>query len=369
MEADPVRFFVEEHQDATDAARKALAEFVRCPWDALAPVPNASIGVATVFANTQLAPGDEVLITGHEYPACQNSARRLAATFGARVVVASIPFPIDGPDAVVRAVEGALSPRTRIALLSHVTSPSGLVLPIETLVPMLEARGVRTLVDGAHAPGMLPSLDIARLDPSYYVANCHKWICSPKGSAFFYVRPDLQHAFRPLALSNNAEAPKPGRSQFLTEFDYVGTQDCTAFHAIPDAIRCMRALVPGGWPEIMRRNRDLAIAGRTVLCERLRVAPPAPEAMLGSIASIILPQESPQARARRSARPSAYADALQDRLLRTWRIQVPVWTAAVPGDAPPPRILRISAQLYNSIEQYEYLAHALASELDDERRV
>lgn len=364
IEREPVRFFVEEHQSIMDATRRALAAFVRCPWDALALVPNATTAVATVFASTRLERGDEVLITSHEYLACQNSARRLAAAQGGAVRVAQLPFPCASPDAIVDAVLREVSPRTRIALLSHVTSPTALVLPVATLVRELEARGVRTLIDGAHAPGMV-GVDLTTLGASYYTANCHKWICSPKGSAFLYVRPDLQATLRPLALSNNAEHPKPGRAQFLTEFDYVGTQDCTAMYAIADALRVMGAMLPGGWDAVMQHNHDLALRGRDILCQRLGIAPAAPDAMLGSIVSLLLPEHDAQRHARLLARPTAYADALQDRLLQAWNIQVPVWS--VHGSTR--RIVRISAQLYNSEEQYHVLADALAHELAHERQL
>ena len=363
MEREPVAFFVERLFSLMDTMREALGRFLHCPATDLAPVPNATTGVATVFDNLRLDPGDEILFTEHEYEACRNSAKRCAARWGASVIVAPIPFPIASPDAAFDAVLTQVTPRTRLAMISHVTSPTGLVLPVERLVPELERRGVRTLIDGAHAPGMVPTLDLSTLRPSYYTANCHKWVCSPKGSAFLYVRPDLQAGFRPLALSNNAERPVPGRPQFLTEFDYVGTQDVTPLLAIPDAIREVAALVPGGWPEVMRRNHDLCLVGRRLLCDAIGMEPPAPESMIGSIATMVLPPHPPEMRQRLAARPTRYHDALQDALIARHRVQVPVWGLA----GKPDRFLRISAQLYNSIDQYAHLATALKAELAAER--
>lgn len=365
LEADPVRFFVEQHASVMDETRRVLAAFVGCQWDCLALVPNATIGVATVFANITLRPGDEVLISSHEYPACQNAVRRAAAKAGANVVAAALPLPCPGPKAVIDTVLGAVTARTRVALLSHVTSPSALVLPVEELTRVLRARGILVVVDGAHAPGMLPGLSIAAIDPDFYTANCHKWLCTPKGSALLYVRPELREGFRPLALSNNAERPRPGRPQFLTEFDYVGTQDCTAFYCIPDALGLLGALLPGGFPEVMHRNHGLVVRARALLCESLGVSAPAPEAMLGSIATIELPPHPPGVQARVLARPTKYHDALADNLLDKWRIQVPVWSVA----GSPHRTLRISAQVYNALEQYEYLARALKQELAEEREL
>ncbi len=369
MEREPVRFIVRDLDPLYDATRAALAPFLRCRPEDLVFVPNVTNAMAIVLANLEasLGAGDELLATGHEYPACLNNLQRTASRTGARVVLRALPFPVRSPDEIVEAVMAAVTPRTRFLLLSHVTSPTGLVLPVERIVPELEHRGVACFVDGAHAPGMVESLDLSALNASYYSANCHKWICSPKGSAFLHIRADRQKGFRPLVLSNNAEKPKRGRIHLHTEFDYIGTQDYTANLCIPDALRVMGAMLPGGWAEVMRRNRDLCLRARAHLCTSLGVEPPAPESMIGSIATMMLPVE-PDAGgrgARLAARPSIYHDALQDALIERHAIQVPVWS--IPTETPPRRLFRISAQIYNSLAQYEYLAQALREELHRER--
>ncbi len=369
MEAEAVRFFVRDAEGLLDESRAALAPLVGCAAPDLVFVPNATTGVATVLANLEeqgvLGPGDEILITAHEYPACRNGVRRTARRTGATIVEAPIPFPISGPEAAIDAVLSRATARTRLALLSHVTSPSGLVLPVERLVPALEARGIRCIVDGAHGVGF-HALALDRLGASYYTSNCHKWLCAPKGSAFLHIRPDRQKegdGFRPLVLSNRAETPgdetRGGRKHLLTEFDYLGTDDLTAYMAIKDAIRDVASMVPGGWPEVHRRNRDLLLRARTVLLRALGTEAPAPESMLGCLATLLLPDADPERRARLAARPTRYHDALWDALVERHGIQVPIWS--VPGC--PRRTLRLSAQLYNSIEQYEYLAAALRDEL------
>lgn len=369
MEADAVRFFVEDLMPRMDRSREALARVVRCAPECIAPITNATQGVATVFANVDLKPGDEVLVTSHEYPACRNIANFAAKRAGAAIVVAPIPFPCPGPDAVVSAVLNAVTDRTRIAMISHVTSGSGMVLPIERIVPSLESRGVRVLVDGAHAIGMLP-LDLGgggeALNPSYYVTNCHKWLCTPKGSAMLYVRRELRDGFRPLVLSNNAENPKPGREQFLTEFEYCGTSDPSGFMVIPEAIEFLESLMPGGLEGLMRHNRAMALEARRVICDILGVTPPCPAEMVGSIATILMPAHEPERARRLAARPSKYHDALQDLLIREYRLQVPVWGVTGP-DGGWLRCCRIAAQAYNAPEQYRYAAAALATELERER--
>lgn len=365
LEAEPVAFFVEHLTGLLDAARKALGGMLNADPTCIAPVPNATVGVATALHNLKLAPGDEILINDHEYPACCNNARHVAAMRGAIVVSAELPFPMPSPQAVFDAIMAKVTPRTRVAMISHVTSSSGAILPIDRLIRELHRRGVETLIDGAHAPGFTP-VDFAALKPTYYTANCHKWICSPKGSAFLYVDPAKREGFRPIVLSNNAEKPRPGRSQFLTEFDYVGTTDQSAFLTIPDAITFMAGLMPGGWPALMASNRALLLEGRRILCESLSVAPPIPESMLGCLSTMPLPAHPPEVQARVLARHSArgYHDALQDILLEKWKIQVPIWNVA--GKT---RVFRISAQAYNTREQYEYLARALREELAAEAKL
>lgn len=365
LESEPVGFFVERLWPLMDRVRQALARFLNADAACLAPVPNATTGVATVLQNLKLSPGDEILANDHEYPACLNNARRVAATHGAHVVIAELPFPIPSPDAVYDAIMARVTPRTRAALISHVTSSSGAILPIERLIPELHRRGIQTIIDGAHAPGFIP-VDLGALRPTYYTANCHKWICSPKGSAFLYVDASKRDAFRPVVLSNNAEKPRPGRDNFFTEFDYVGTGDPTSILAIPDAIDEMGAMLPGGWPAVIAANHALLRTGRTILCEALGVAPPVPEPMLGCLCTMPLPAHGPDLQARLLARPSrhGYHDALQDVLFDKWKIQVPLWTVA--GKT---RVFRIAAQLYNTAEQYQYLARALKEELAAESRL
>jgi isopenicillin-N epimerase len=358
LERQPVRFFIRDLEPLVDAARAELARFVGADPHDLVFVPNATAGVNTVLRSLTFEPGDELLTTDHEYNACRNALEATAARTGARVVVAAVPLPVTSPDEVVNAVVARAGVRTRLALLDHVTSQTGMVLPIARLVAALNERGIDTLVDGAHAPGMLP-LSLQAIGAAYYTGNCHKWICAPISAALLHVRRDRQALIRPLSISHGANSPRADRSRFLLEFDWTGTGDPTAYLCVPEAIRAMGALLPGGWPALMADNHEKALAGRATLCAALGAAPLCPDEMVGSLAVVALPDSR-----NRPPQSPLYTDALQDTLLERFGIEVPI----VPWPAWPKRLVRISAQLYNTREQYASLAAALIELIQEEQR-
>jgi isopenicillin-N epimerase len=343
-----VRFLGRELEGLLDRAREALGAFVGADPDDLAFVPNATTGVNTILRWLELEPGDELLATDHTYNACRNALDTVAGRAGARVVVAPLPFPGATPERVLEAVLSRVGPRTRLVLVDHVTSPTGLILPIERLVRELASRGVDALVDGAHAPGMVP-LALEALGAAYYTGNCHKWLCAPKGSGFLHVRRDRQKGVRPLVISHGANSPRTDRSPFRLEFDWTGTADPTAYLTVPDAIRYLGSLLPGGWPALMAHNRDTALAARDRLCAALGVDRPAPDSMIGSLAALPVPPGfGPAPR-------DGERDPLQTALFDRFGIELLVFT----WPALASRILRVSAQLYNSAADYERLAEAL----------
>jgi isopenicillin-N epimerase len=275
----------------------------------------------------------------------------VAQRTGCKAVVAGIPFPLQSADQIVGAIMAAVTPRTRLALIDHVTSQTGMVLPLGRIVDELNARGIDTLIDGAHAPGMAP-VDLQALGATYYTGNCHKWLCAPKTAAFLHVQPERQRLVRPLSISHGANSPRKDRSRFLIEFGWTGTSDPSSCLSVPEVLRFVGSLLPGGWPEVMSRNRELALASRKLLCRALNIEPPCPDELIGSLASIPIPDAIGEAPP--STGPLA-SDPLQDKLRADYGIEAPV----IPWPAPPKRLLRISAQLYNSLPQYKFLAGAL----------
>ncbi|KAM3092948.1 aminotransferase class V-fold PLP-dependent enzyme [Phormidesmis sp. 146-35] len=340
IERQPLQFFGRDLEELLDQARIELAEFLKAEIDSLVFVSNATTGINTVLRSLRFELGDELLTTNQEYNACRNALDFVAERSGATVVVAEVPYPIAHSNQIIEPILKAVTPKTRLALLDHVTSQTGLVFPIAQLIQALRERGIDTLIDGAHAPGMI-ELDLKKLGATYYTGNCHKWLCAPKGAAFLYVQPDKQFQIRPLTISHGANSPRRDRSRFQLEFDWTGTDDPTAYLSVPEAIRFMGSLLPGGWIELMAQNRAKALAARQILSQILQVSAPSPDEMVGALATLPLPDGS--------------YTALQDALLEQFGIEVPI----VPYPTVPRRLVRVSAQIYNQLDQYDYLGRSL----------
>ena len=336
LEREPVDFLSRRLPGRLQEARVVLSNFVGANPADMVFVVNATTGVNAVLRSLTFAPGDELLTTSHVYAACHKTLRYIAHRAGARIVIATLPFPIVDDEQIVAAVHAAVTGRTKLALIDHITSPTALILPIARLVRELDERGVDTLVDGAHAPGMIP-LALDDIGAAYYTGNCHKWLCAPKGAAFLHVRRDRQEDLHPTVISHGY------RSGFHAEFDWTGTAEPSAWLCVPEAIRFMGALLPGGWPALMMHNRATAIACRKIVEEAIGAKSAAPEHMLGSMATVLLPKGA----------KGSVADPFDRDRVTTWVRErgIESWF----HDEPAP-LLRISAQIYNDTEQYRRLS-------------
>ena len=347
MEMDPVEFIENLGVGLWEEALNRLSDFVNADPAGMAFVPNATTGVNTVLASLKLDAGDKILVTDTTYQACRNAVDAVAERSGCEVNVACIPVPLDDEEYAVEAVLDAVDDRTRLALIDTISSPTGIRMPFERLVKDLQDLGIDVLLDAAHGPGLVP-LDIDALNAAYVTGNCHKWLCTPKGSAFLHVRED-KRSMRPLVISHGATLPKSMGSRFRLEFDWTGTLDPTPWMCIPLAIEYLASVFPGGWDGIMERNRNLALEARSHIISEVGLQPVCSEDFVTSMAAFIVPGPpfSPD------------PDPLHTRLLEKHGVQVPVlgW---LPHNR---RYLRVSAHLYNSIDQYERLAQALKSEL------
>lgn len=358
LEAEPVAFLDTTFESRIDEARHAVARFLNADADGLVFVQNATSGVSTVLRSLEFAPGDELLTTNHEYNATLNGLSEIARRAGAKVVTIQLPLEITSDDEVVEAFRAALTPRTRLALVSHITSPTATVLPIERVVRELKERGVDTLVDAAHAPGQVP-VDVEALGAAYWTGNGHKWLCGPKGSGVLHVRADRRDRVRPLVISHGWNDPRADRPRLWREFDWTGTPDPTPYLTLPAAISTMRGFHPEGWPGVMVANHELVIEGRNLIANTLGATPRIPEGLHGSMAIIPLSMSLTDEAAR----------SLKVALTAEDRIEVPISPFPVPAaradpsDPPTAVVVRISAQRYNEIDDYARLADALARRL------
>ena len=347
MERDPVRFFAMDYDRLLGAAIEGAAAFISADPAGYAFVPNATYGVNALLRGAGIAAGDEILVTDHGYEACNLAAEEIAAERGATVRFARIPIPVSGPDAVVEAILDAVTPATTVAVIDHVTSGTALVFPIETIVAALAERGIATIVDGAHAPGMTP-VDLGSMGCAAYAGNWHKWVCAPKGSGFVWVGPSWRERARPLVISHGAGHAKPGQTPFRARFDWTGTDDPTGHLAVPFAIDTIGGMLPGGWPEVMGRNRDVVLAMRRRITTTAGLQPSGPESMVGSMAAFSIGPPAPD--------PFERAKPLQARFADEHAVILGVSAVR----ASPRLQVRISAHLHTDPSMVEPLLAALA---------
>jgi isopenicillin-N epimerase len=333
LERNPVGFLVHQLPGLLENVRAEIAAFLRADPAGVVFVDNATTGTQTVIAQADLAPGDEVLATDHGYPAVLAQLQRAADSAGATLTIAPVPLPAASPAAVTEAVLARLTPRTRLLVIDHIASCSGMVFPVADIVARCRAAGVPVLIDGAHAPGMLP-LDLRSLDADYWTGNLHKWVSAPKASAVLYVAERHRDRLRPLVASHGLT------DGYQAAFDWTGTRDPTALLSVPAALAFFGQ---AGWPNVWQHNNELSQLGAELVSAPLGTEPPAPGELTAAMRLVRLPEPLTAAGAR----------ALERRLLHEHRVVVPV------TDHGGWRWLRLSAQLYNTRADYERLADVI----------
>jgi isopenicillin-N epimerase len=336
LELEPVDFLARRASGLLDEARAALAGYLGCPAHDLAFVPNATTGVNLAARALDLRPGDEILATDLEYGACDLAWDQVCRRTGARYVRVPISLPLRDTGDLVDALFAAVNDRTRAVYVSHVTSETALVLPVEAILGRAQELGLLTIVDGAHAPAHVP-LDLAALGADFYSGNCHKWLCAPKGAGFLHVQPDHQERVDAAIVSWGYTE---GRT-FSERIEIQGTGDPAAWLTVPDAIQFQ---AEREWDRVRERCRALTREGRTALCELLATEPLAPDEMLAQMATVRLPRSMP---------------GLSDALYARHRVEIPV------GGADDD-LLRLSVAGYTTREEIDRLLAALVRELDAE---
>ncbi|HNC97667.1 MAG TPA: aminotransferase class V-fold PLP-dependent enzyme [Myxococcota bacterium] len=337
LESQPVEFLARRLPERLLQVRRRLGLFLGADPARLALIPNASTGVATVLNSFDWREGDEVVLADHAYNAVRRSIAYLGHRYGVREALATVPFPLQEAGQIVEAFARAIGPPTRLILVDHITSATALVFPVAEIIALGRQRGIPVLVDGAHAPGSL-HLELDRLGADFYTGNLHKWVCTPKGSAFLYVAPAWRDRVHPLVISHGYGAG------FEAEFDWIGTADPSPWLCIPAALEFQEGL---GWEQTRAYNHALVMEGRELLAHALGVKAPIPDDRRLSVGMAVVPFPG-------RALPGVQ-QALNARMYKEHRIEVPF-------TAYDDRLwLRVSAQRYNHLDQYRRLAKVLAS--------
>jgi isopenicillin-N epimerase len=346
IERNPARFMlrelagplVGEARGAEPRIRRAaneVGEFVGARGEDLVFVDNTTTAVNAVLRSLDFRAGDEVLLFEQCYGALRRAAEYVMRRVGGSVRLVPFLFPGATPDGVIRGLKAAITPRTRLAIVDHITSPSALVLPLAELAQVCHEQGVAVLADGAHAPGAIP-VDISSLGVDWYTGNLHKWAWAPRSSAILWADRARQAEVHPTTISW-------GLDQGMTEeFDWQGTRDPTPHLAAPAGIAFMRDL---GVARVQSYNHDLALEAGALLSRRWRTELPAPASMIGTMIAVTLPE--------RAGTTQAQAERLRDVLLYDAGIEIALQTL-------DSRIYaRISAQVYNELDDIERLASAV----------
>ena len=348
IERQPVKFYKREYIPLVVEIRSQIQKFFDASTYEIAFVQNATTGVNTVLKNLHISKGSEVLCGEYTYGACLNALKYYCSAKGLKLVTVPIPFPLQSSEQIIDAYSEKISKKTKLVLLDHVSSPLGLIYPIKDLIRLMKARDIFTLVDGAHAPGML-NVDLDKLGADAYVGNFHKWMCSPKSIAFLAlnrngIKEVLNQAQRGLVIGHGCEEAGNKYSLLLQDTDWPGTLDPSPLLCLPKVLRYLPSVL-GTWNAVYESNHLLLEQAYETICNFLEVEMPCPKSMLGTMAAIPLPKAKPY---------EGPIDPLQDLLFHKEKIEVPIFETA-----NGKRYLRISAQLYNSLEHYEKLIEAL----------
>jgi isopenicillin-N epimerase len=338
LERQPVEFLSRRQKPLLDDARAALATYLRAGRDDVVLLPNVTTALNVVARSLPLLPGDEILTTNHEYGALERTWTFVVEQRRATLKVQKLPRRLDDPNETVEAVWAGVTPRTKVLFLSHITSPTAVVLPIEPLIQRAREAGIWTVIDGAHAPGQI-DLDLEALQVDFYGGNCHKWLSSAKGAGFLYARPEVQGLVEPLVVSWGWRPRDPWATPFVDSIQRQGTHDISAYLSVPAAIDYQQERA---WARVREECHELVRLARQGILEISGAEPPVADdpRWFAQMATLPLPRGSDISTVKR-------------RLYDEHRIEIPAnqW-----ADAPS---LRISVQGYNTRADIERLLHAV----------
>ncbi len=337
LERQPVEFLGRRFEQLMREARAALAGFIGADTDDLVYITNVTTGLNAVARSLPLQPGDEVLSTDHEYGALDRTWRFICQKRGARYLRQPVSLPVTSAEKIVEAIWAGVTLRTRALFVSHITSPTAIILPVAELIRRAREMGIVTIVDGAHAPGQIP-LDVRVLGADFYLGNAHKWMLSPKGAAFLHARREMQPLLEPLVVSWGWESEKPGTSRFVDHYEWQGTRDIAAFLTVPAAIQFINE---HNWPQVRRTCHELVRYARQAVTDLTGLVPITPDGPEWFAQMAALPL------------PPCDAESLQRRLYDEFGIEIPIitWNGR--------QLARISVQAYNTRNDVDALVTAL----------
>lgn len=339
MEHNPVRFIQRRAPALLEQARHTLGAYLHTSGDNLIYVTNATFGMNVIIRSMALGPDDEVLTTDHEYGAINNIWNFMAGKQGFRYINHHIPLPVTTAEAFVETLWQGVTPRTRVISLSHITSPTALIFPVELICRRAREAGIVTVIDGAHAPGQIP-LHLDDMGADFYVGNLHKWLCAPKGAGFLYARPERQSMLEPLVVSHGWKLDPAKPATFAGIQQNQGTRDFAAFLAVPDAIRFQEE---HDWERVRSECHALAASAQERVCELFDLQPYSP------------PDAQPAWWSQMLAvpLPAMNLDRLRTHLLEDLRVEIPIFA----WQAHP--LARLSIQAYNTPAEVDTLVEAV----------
>jgi len=339
MEIQPVEFLGRRITQLLAESRAELGSYLGTSGNNLTYTQNVTVSLNIVARSLELGAGDEVLTTDHEYGAIDRTWRFLSKERGFTYINQPITTPLTTAEQFTDDIWRAVTPRTRVICLSHITSPTAIIFPIQEIIRRAREKNIITVMDGAHVPGQIP-LHLDSLGADFYGGNLHKWLCAPKGAGFLYARPEMQHLLKPLIVSWGYESITPSGSNFIDHNDWWGTRDHSAFLAVPAAIRFQKE---NHWDDVRRSCHQLLRATQTRICELTGLAPlhPSTGTWFAQMATTPLPADTDIV-------------ALKQRLYDEYRIEVPLveWNGN--------KLIRISVQGYNTQRDIDKLYQALS---------
>lgn len=338
LEYQPTQFLTEDYNFHVASSKKILASHINANDENIFYIPNVTFGVNLIARSLPLNPGDEIVITDHEYGACVYCWEHICRKSGGVLVTAKIPLPINSPNEIINRIENSFTAKTRYLFISHITSPTSIIFPVKELCQIARMHRILTIIDGAHAPGHI-DLDIGDLDPDIYIGNCHKWLMAPKGSGFLYVKPDFEHLVEPLVISWGWGASKQENGMKLSEiFTWIGTHDPAANLSVPVAIDYQYR---NKWGNIRNECHKLAIYAQDRICSLTKLDPIYfTQDMFNQMITLRLPS-------------TIDPILLRENLRQQYSIEIPciIWNDQ--------NLLRISIQGYNDLEDIDSLVTSL----------